>query len=416
MYNNVVEKTILHCDLNNFYASVEQKLHPEHDGLPLAVCGNPKVRHGIVLAKNQLAKEAGVQTGEAIWISKQKCPDIVFVPPHYNEYVRISKQIYDVYSSYTDRVESFGIDECWLDVTESKLLFGDGKKIADELRARIKSEFGLTISVGVSFTKTLAKLGSDLKKPDATTVLDRASYMSRIGKMSPSELIMIGKRTAKKLETLNIHTIEQLASADRQMLRYHFGIIADNMIDSALGIEHDEVKRYDDIRVPKSVSNGTTTPRDIKDGEEAKIVIYALSEMVATRLRKYNLLANGISLSIKDPQLKWVSRQAPLESATSNASDLAKAAMEQLIKMHDFNDPLRAITVCAIRLCDRKEIQLSLFDEQLEKTDKLEQSIDKIRGKYGYNAVKRGLLLDDTLTQSLHDDDDFRPFHQSKTT
>ncbi len=240
--------------------------------------------------------------------------------------------------------------------------------------------------------------------------------MSRIGKMSPSELIMIGKRTAKKLETLNIHTIEQLASADRQMLRYHFGIIADNMIDSALGIEHDEVKRYDNIRVPKSVSNGTTTPRDIKDGEEAKIVIYALSEMVATRLRKYNLVANGISLSIKDPQLKWVSRQAPLESATSNASDLAKAAMEQLIKMHDFNDPLRAITVCAIRLCDRKEIQLSLFDEQLEKTDKLEQSIDKIRGKYGYNAVKRGLLLDDTLTQNLHDDDDFRPFHQSKTT
>ena len=416
VYNNVVEKTILHCDLNNFYASVEQKLHPEHDGLPLAVCGNPKVRHGIVLAKNQLAKEAGVQTGEAIWISKQKCPDIVFVPPHYNEYVRISKQIYDVYSSYTDRVESFGIDECWLDVTESKLLFGDGKKIADELRARIKSEFGLTISVGVSFTKTLAKLGSALKKPDATTVLDRASYMSRIGKMSPSELIMIGKRTAKKLETLNIHTIEQLANADRQMLRNHFGIIADNMIDSALGIEHDEVKRYDDIRVPKSVSNGTTTPRDIKNEEEAKIVIYALSEMVATRLRKYNLAANGISLSIKDPQLKWVSRQAPLESATSNASDLAKAAMEQLIKMHDFNDPLRAITVGAIRLCDRKEIQLSLFDEQLEKTDKLEQSIDKIRGKYGYNAVKRGLLLDDTLTQNLHDDDDFRPFHQSKTT
>ena len=416
VYNNVVEKTILHCDLNNFYASVEQKLHPEHDGLPLAVCGNPKVRHGIVLAKNQLAKEAGVQTGEAIWISKQKCPDIVFVPPHYNEYVRISKQIYDVYSSYTDRVESFGIDECWLDVTESKLLFGDGKKIADELRARIKSEFGLTISVGVSFTKTLAKLGSDLKKPDATTVLDRASYMSRIGKMSPSELIMIGKRTAKKLETLNIHTIEQLANADRQMLRNHFGIIADNMIDSALGIEHDEVKRYDDIRVPKSVSNGTTTPRDIKNEEEAKIVIYALSEIVATRLRKYNLAANGISLSIKDPQLNWVSRQAPLESATSNASDLAKAAMEQLIKMHDFNDPLRAITVGAIRLCDRKEIQLSLFDEQLEKTDKLEQSIDKIRGKYGYNAVKRGLLLDDTLTQNLHDDDDFRPFHQSKTT
>ena len=416
MYNNIVDKTILHCDLNNFYASVEQKLHPEYDGLPLAVCGNPKMRHGIVLAKNQLAKQAGVQTGEAIWISKQKCPDIVFVPPHYNEYVRISKQVFSIYTEYTDRVESFGIDECWLDVTGSKKLFGDGKQIADELRERIKRELGLTISVGVSFTKTLAKLGSDLKKPDATTVLDKADYMKRIGSMSPSELIMIGKRTAWKLETLNIHTIAQLASADRKLLRYHFGIIADNMINAALGIESDEVKRFDDIRIPKSISNGTTTPRDIANEDEAKIVVYALSEMVATRLRKYNLVASGISLSIKNPDLKWVSKQTPLEIATSNASDIAKTAMELLLKMHKFDAPLRAITVGAIRLNNRTEMQLSLFDGENEKADKLEQSIDKIRGKYGYNAVKRGLLLDDELTGNLHDDDDFRPFHQSQTT
>ena len=416
VYNNVVDKTILHCDLNNFYASVEQKLHPEYDGLPLAVCGNPKMRHGIVLAKNQLAKQAGVQTGEAIWISKQKCPDIVFVPPHFSEYVKISKQVFSIYTEYTDRVESFGIDECWLDVTGSKKLFGDGKQIADELRERIKRELGLTISVGVSFTKTLAKLGSDLKKPDATTVLDRESYMKRIGNMSPGELIMIGRRTAAKLETLNIHTISQLADADRELLRYHFGIIADNMINSALGIEADEVKRFDDIRIPKSVSNGTTTPRDIANEDEAKIVVYALSEMVATRLRKYSLVANGISLSIKDPQLKWISKQAPLEIATSNASDIAKAAMELLLKMHKFDAPLRAITVGAIRLSNKTDIQLSIFNDSNEKADKLEQSIDKIRGKYGYHAVKRGLLLDDELTGNLHEDDDFRPFHQSSTT
>lgn len=391
-------------------------LHPEYDGLPLAVCGNPKFRHGIVLAKNQLAKQSGVQTGEAIWISRQKCPDIVFVPPHYGEYVKISKKVFSIYTEYTDRVESFGIDECWLDVTGSKKLFGGGKQIADELRERIKRELGLTISVGVSFTKTLAKLGSDLKKPDATTVLDRESYMKRIGNMSPSELIMIGRRTAAKLETLNIHTISQLANADRELLRYHFGIIADNMINSALGTETDEVKRFDDIRIPKSVSNGTTTPRDIANEDEAKIVVYALSEMVATRLRKYNLVANGISLSIKNPQLRWVSKQTPLETATSNAGDIAKAAMELLLKMHKFDAPLRAITVGAIRLSDKTEIQLSLFDGTNEKADKLEQSIDKIRGKYGYNAVKRGLLLDEELTGNLHEDDDFRPFHQSATT
>lgn len=414
VYNNVVDRTILHCDLNNFYASVEQKLHPEYDGLPLAVCGNPKVRHGIVLAKNQLAKQAGVQTGEAIWISKQKCPNIVFVPPHFNEYVEISKKVFSIYTSYTDRVESFGIDECWLDVTGSKKMFGDGASIANELRERVKRELGLTISVGVSFTKTLAKLGSDLKKPDATTVLDRATYMQKIGNMSPSELIMIGKRTSEKLEALNIHTISQLANADRELLRFHFGVIADNMVNAACGIESEEVKKYYERRIPKSVSNGTTTPRDIKDENEAKIVVYALSEMVATRLRKYNLVANGISLAIKDPNLKWISKQTPLQVASSNASDIAEAAMSLLLKMHSFDVPLRAITVGAIRLDDRTEMQMSLFDDASDKREKLEESIDKIRGKYGYHIVKRGLLLDDSLTQNLHDDDDFRPFHQSK--
>ncbi len=416
VYTICVDKTILHCDLNNFYASVEQKLHPEYDGLPLAVCGNPQMRHGIVLAKNQLAKQAGVQTGEAIWISKQKCPNIVFVPPHYNEYVRISKQVFSIYQSFTDRVESFGIDECWLDVTESKNLFGDGKTIADELRERVKRETGLTISVGVSFTKTLAKLGSDLKKPDATTVLDRQTYMDRIGDMSPAELIMIGGRTAKKLESLNIRTIRQLASADRQLLKYHFGIIADNMVNAAAGIETDTVKKYYETRIPKSVSNGTTTPRDIKDEDEAKIVVYALSELVATRLRQFDLMAQGISLSIKDPELRWVSRQTTLDFATSNATDIAEKAMSLLKKIHRFDQPLRAITVGAIRLCQKAEIQLSLFDSPDDKETKLEESIDRIREKYGYNAVKRGLLLDDTLTGSLHEDDDFRPFHQSKTT
>lgn len=409
-----MDRTILHCDLNNFYASVEQKLHPEYDGLPLAVCGNPRMRHGIILAKNQLAKQAGVQTGEAIWISERKCPNIVFVEPHFDEYVKYSKEVFDIYKQFTDNVESFGIDECWLDVTGCEKLFGSGEQIANKLRALVKQKTGLTISVGVSFTKVLAKLGSDLKKPDAVTVLNRENYMSIIGKMHPSEMIMIGKKTSQKLERLNIHTIQELANADRDMLRAHFGIIADNMIDSASGIERDSVKKYYEVQIPKSVSNGTTTPRNIENLDEAKIVIYALAEMVAVRLRQYNLVANGIALSIKNPDLQYVSKQRPMPVASSNAADIAVQCIDLLVQMHDFRNPLRAITVAAIRLSNRDSIQISFFDEQVEREEKLERSIDKIRKKYGYHSVKRGVLLNDELTKGLHDDDDFRPFHQSK--
>ena len=416
VYNQIMGRTILHCDLNNFYASVEQKLHPEYDGMPLAVCGNPEARHGIVLAKNQLAKKAGVQTGETLWSAKQKCPDIVFVPPHFDVYVKYSKQVFEIYTSFTDRVESFGIDECWLDVTGCERLFGTGEQIANELRRLVKEKTGLTVSVGVSFTKTLAKLGSDLKKPDATTVLDKEHYMSIIGDMSPSELIMIGRHTSEKLDKMNIRTIRQLANADRETLRYKFGVIADNMINAAAGIETEEVKRYYDIRIPKSVSNGTTTPRDIKNLDEAKIVIYALSEMVATRLRGYNLVANGIGLSLKNPDLKWVNKQIPISPASASSSTISQNAIELLKQMHKFGTPLRAITVAAIRLENKDCVQASLFDESEAKNDKLEKSIDAIRNKYGYNAVQRGLMLDNDLTGNLHTDDDFRPFHQSKTT
>lgn len=417
VYNQIMNRTILHCDLNNFYASVEQKLHPKYEGMPLAVCGNPQMRHGIVLAKNTIAKKMGVQTGEAIWMAKQKCPDLVVISPHFDEYVKHSKQVFNIYTQYTDRVESFGIDECWLDVSESLNLFGSGETIANELRERVKKEIGLTISVGVSFTKTLAKLGSDLKKPDATTVLDKEHYMDIIGDLSPSELIMIGKKTANKLAKLNITTIRQLANANRSYLRYHFGIVGDSLINAAMGIETECVKRFDDVHVPKSVSKGTTTPRDIKDLKEAKIVIYALSDMVAMQLRSYCLQANGISLSIKDPiSLQWVSKQVALITPTSNAKDIAEQSIKLLSTMHDFKSSLRAITVSAIRLDKKGDMQLTLFDDASEKQSNLEESIDKIRTKYGYHSLKRGLSLEDDITGNLHEDDDFRPFHQSKST
>lgn len=416
VYNQIVGRTILHCDLNNFYASVEQKLHPEYDGMPLAVCGDPKARHGIVLAKNQLAKQAGVKTAETIWEAKQKCPELVLVEPHFDEYVKYSKQVFEIYTSFTDRVESFGIDECWLDVTGCERLFGDGKAIADTLRKTVKEKTGLTISVGVSFTKTLAKLGSDLKKPDATTVLDEKHYMQIIGNMPPSEMIMVGKHTSEKLEKLNIRTIKDLANADRNALRYQFGIIADTLVNAAQGIETEEVKKYYDVRIPKSVSKGTTTPRNIESADEAKIVIYALAEMVALQLRSYGLVANGVYLAIKSPALNWTSKQVPLSPASANSGDIAKATFDLLCKIHNFSEPLRAITVGAIRLSDRTEVQLSLFDNNDGRKEKLDDTIDEIRKKYGYKAVQRGLLLQNDLTGNLHEEDDFKPFHQSKST
>lgn len=405
-----MEKTILHCDMNNFYASVEQKSHPEYDGFPIAVCGNPENRHGIVLAKNYLAKEAGVQTGEAIWISRKKCPNIVFLPPHFEEYVKISARVKEIYTRYTDKVESFGLDECWLDVTGSLRFFGKtGKELADDIRETVKREIGLTISVGVSFTKVLAKLGSDLKKPDATTVLTKDNYMNVIGDMSPGEMIMIGKKTAEKLKRLNIHTIRQLAAADRKMLRAHFGVIGDNMVDYASGIEKDEVKNYYDVRIPKSISNGTTTPKDIVNLTDAKIVIYALSELVAVRMRKYNLSASGVSLHIRYAEtLNGISKQKQLEFPTSNASDIAENAISLLKEMHSFPTPLRAITVGAIKLEDDGVKQLNLFSD--DKEDKLEKSVDKIRNKFGYNSIVRGVVLGNELTGNLHESDGFKPF------
>ncbi len=408
-----MDRVILHCDLNNFYASVEQKAHPEYDGMPLAVCGNPEARHGIVLAKNMLAKAAGVQTGEAIWISRKKCPGIVFVPPHYDEYVRYSKEVFDIYTEFTDRVESFGLDECWLDVTGSLRLFGcDGKALADRIRETVKARTGLTISVGVSFTKVLAKLGSDLKKPDATVVLDRGHYMDIIGEMSPAELIMIGKSTSEKLGKLGIGTIRSLAEADRDMLRDHFGIIADKMSDAARGVEKEEVRLYNDKRVPKSVSHGTTTPRDMVTDEDFRIVVYALAELVAMRLRRYGFSAEGVGLTVREAStLHHKSAQCTLAASTSNAAVIAESAIALLPKLHAFPQPLRAVSVAATKLSDGSVTQLSLFDDEKDpREDMLEKSIDDIRGKYGYKAVKRGLMLKNDLANNLHEDDDFLPF------
>lgn len=407
-----MDKVFLHCDLNNFYASVECILHPELQGKPVAVCGDPKKRHGIVLAKNNIAKKTGVKTGDVIWQAKQKCPDLIVVPPTYEEYVRYSNIVYDLYTDYTDRVESFGIDECWLDVTESVNLFGSGDVIADNIRQAVKDKTGLTISVGVSFTKIFAKLGSDLKKPDATTIITRENYKKIVWPLDLSAMIMIGPRVKKRLNKLNIFTLGDLAHADRELLKKHFGIIADKLIDNANGIENEEVKYYYDKHIPKSIGHGTTTSKDITSMEDAAVVIYALSEMVATRLRKYKLLAGSVSIGIRDTNLNSITRQMTLPSPTCNSSIIAKNALILLKNNYNFSIPIRSLSVYTQKLTDGIDgIQLTFFDDDKIKKTRLEESIDKIREKYGYKSVQRAVLLNNKiLSDDLHDDDDFLPF------
>ncbi|MDE6361912.1 MAG: DNA polymerase IV, partial [Clostridia bacterium] len=321
-------KKILHCDANNFYASVECMLDPSLKDKYVAVSGNPDKRHGIILAKNQKAKECGIKTGEVIWEAKRKCPQLVLVPPQYDKYVYYSDKIFDIYCQYTDRVEPFGIDECWLDVTGSMRLFKSATAIADELRERIKKEIGITISVGVSFNKIFAKLGSDMKKPDATTLISPDNFKKKVWGLDVGDMLMIGRKTADKLKALGIVTIGDLANTNPKILTDKFGINGQKMYDNANGVNDEEVRLYYDKHIPKSVGNSTTMPKDVTSRDEVKAVIMALSEMVAVRLRKHGFVAGGIHLGVRYNDLTYMGKQTKLPFKINSASCLCDMAMD----------------------------------------------------------------------------------------
>ena len=412
------DRVILHCDLNNFYASVETLLHPELQGKPVAVCGDPEKRHGIVLAKSQPAKVCGVKTGEATWEAKQKCPDLIVVPPTYRSYTAYSRKVYDIYTQFTSEVESFGLDECWLDVTGCLKLFGSGAEIADAIRRRVKEETGgLTISVGVSFSKVFAKLGSDLKKPDAVTVIDRDNVKEIAYPLDVGEMLFVGRSTKRKLNEMNIYTIGDLASAPAELLIRHFGKVGEKMHAYATGTDGDPVKCYTERHKPVSVGNGTTTPEDITNAGDAKSVIVALSEMIAFRLRNYGLKAGGLSLSVRDVALHSFCRQTSLSVPTDSAFEIASGAIGLLRKHYDFSarPHLRSITVGTHKLQPSDgSYQTNFFDTGNEKFSELERSIDKLREKYGYNVVRRGITIGTIFTcDSREADDDFLPFDKN---
>lgn len=393
-YNNDMRK-ILHCDANNFYASIECMLDPTLKDKYVAVSGNPDKRHGIILAKNQKAKECGVKTGDVIWEAKRKCPNLVLVPPQFDKYVYYSDKIFDIYCQYTDRVEPFGIDECWLDVTGSMRLFKSATAIADELRERIKKEIGITISVGVSFNKIFAKLGSDMKKPDATTLISPDNFKSKVWPLDVSDLLMIGRKTEAKLKGLGINTIGDLANTNVDVLISKFGINGQKIYDNANGNNSEEVRLYYDKHIPKSIGNSTTMPKDVVLRDEAKAVIMALSEMVAIRLRKYGFIAGGVHLGMRFNDLSYVGKQSKLPYKINSASSICDFAMG-IYDSFQHTLPLRLLSVTTFDLSKGEEMQqLSLFDdERVEKLRRIDASLDKIREKYGYNALKSASLLE----------------------
>lgn len=392
-----MDRVILHCDMNSFFASVELLEHPELRDVPVAVSGSPDSRHGIILAKNEAAKKYGVVTAETIWQALKKCPDLSFLPPHHEKYREFSHKINKIYLDYTDMVEPFSVDESWLDVTASQKLFGSGREIADKIRNRVREELGLTLSAGVSYNKIFAKMGSEYKKPDATTVISRENYRELLWSMPVGEMFFVGWATAEKLRAMNIDTIGALAMADSMALEKLLGKQGPVLRAYARGEDESPVCLYDQRDKIKSVGNGFTFSRNLKGEDDIMTALVSLSDTVAGRLRKYQLKAYGVKVDIKDPSFKTISRQKQLELPTNLADEIRKNAMDIIRSSWRIQDPIRLLTVTAINLVDETESeQLSFFtniDGGRERSESIERTMDAIRSKFGDSSISFGQII-----------------------
>ena len=410
-----IMRTILHVDLNNFYASVECLYNPTLRGKPVAVAGDPANRHGIILAKNMPAKKLGVKTGEAIWQAKNKVPDLICVPPQYDKYLRFSRAARKIYYRFTNQVESFGIDEAWLDVSGSVNLFGSGPEIAEKIRKTVKNELGLTVSIGVSWNKIFAKFGSDYKKPDAVTCITQDNYQDIIWPKPASDLLYVGHATERKLKGIAILTIGDLAKRDPALLKLSLGKWGLILSDFARGLDSSPVRVIDERSAVKSIGNGVTTPRDITSADDAKLVFICLAESVAARLRENALKCTGVEITLRDSSLYTVTRQTKLSYPTYFSEDIFNAAMQLLNRNYDFytNKHLRSIGVRGINLVTaEKGYQLEMFvADNTDKKDRLAKAVDHLRRRYGHDAVLRATtLLDDKLRINPKDDHVIHPY------
>lgn len=398
-------RIIFHSDLNNFFASVECALNPELRGHPVAVCGSVESRHGIVLAKNNLAKSYGVKTAEVIWQAKQKCPGLVIVQANYENYMKYSHMARKIYSDYTDKVEPFGADEAWLDITGHcgiKTL-EQAKSLADEIRNRIFTEMGLTASIGVSYNKIFAKLASDYKKPDATTVFAPEDYGEIISKLPASDMIYIGRSTEAALARFGVHTIGEVAMLGESFMKTIFGKNGETIRRNARGEDISPVIPGGEYEEIKSIGNSTTPPRDLENNRDVRAMCYMLSESVASRLRSHGLKCGTVRISIRESNLKSHEHQIRLELPTDSTAEIANTAYRLFTSVYDWHIPVRSIGVraCTLSAADAP-FQLSVFDEEInerEKQRKIDNTVDKIRDRFGYSSLQRCVVMcDKSLT------------------
>lgn len=393
-----MERVILHCDANAFYASVECLYTPSIRHRPVAVCGSVEERHGIVLTKNQIAKQFGVQTGEAIWQARQKCPDLICVPPDYGLYIRFSKRMRRIYEEYSDRVESFGLDEAWIDLSNPGLTIRDGERIAHEIRLRVKRELGITVSVGVSFNKIFAKLGSDMEKPDAVRVIPADSFREKVWPLPVGDLLFVGPATRRKLADMNVRTIGDLARFDAGCLRGRLGKPGLVLKAYAAGLDRSPVMPADARMAIQSVGNSATPPHDLQTPADARCLCYLLAESVAARLRQEGLRARCVSLSVRSAELVTRSCQQTLPRATNLTGEIAQAAVQLFDGRFAGGFPYRSAGLsCSVLTPDDAPVQLDFLGDEARriKTERLESAIDGLRRRFGHQIVRRAVVLAD---------------------
>ena len=385
-------RIVLHSDLNNFFAGVECKNRPELRMFPVAVCGNKADRHGIVLAKNEIAKKYGVKTAEAIWQAKQKCPGLIIVPPNYDEYVRYSRMVKEIYYGYTDLVESFGIDEAWIELTGDRKIknLEQGAAVADEIRKKVKKKTGLTVSVGVSDNKIFSKLASDYKKPDAVTVFGPHNYENVISKIDIGELLFVGRSTRAKLHLYGINTIGDLAGTSECFMKTMLGKNGESLYRDAGGANTSRVSRWGQADEAKSIGNSVTLPSDLNNLDEVHGVLCALSEKVAYRLRGAGLAAKTVCINVRSTGLVTTEKQMPVR-LTSNAVEIADAATRLFVENYDVGIPVRSVGIRTTNLVSKNTLQqLDMFDSSHLKSEKraaIDNAVDEIRSKYGVDSI-----------------------------
>ena len=401
-----MERTVLHVDCNKFYASVECLHRPEIRNKPVAVGGSVEDRHGIILTKNEIASKYGIKTAEPIWQARQKCPELVVVPPNFPLYVRFSNMARKIYKDYSEYIEPFGLDENWIDVTGCRK---SGEEIANEIRRRVKFELGITVSVGVSWNKIFAKFGSDYKKPDAITVIEPDTYKQIVYPLPVGDLLYVGNATQRKLGSYGIRTIGQLAETNPEVLKGWFGVMGYTLSAFARGLDQTPVAKQDAHSAIKSVGNSATTPRDLTTDEDVWLMLVLLSESVAMRMRDLGSKCNVVEIYVRDNELSGFTRRRKLDNPTNVSIEIARIAFDLFKRNYSWPKPLRGIGVRGADLCPADcAVQLGFFsnEEKREKLEHIDKAVDTLRQRYGYRSVQRAVVYTDPVLGGINAYDD----------